>query len=225
MLLFAHLGLTLAAAKFTERFGLRPDLAFVLLGSILPDLIDKPLGYLIYGSMASGRIFAHTLLFLLVLAALATILKSRPLGSLAFGVLAHQALDTIWTTPVIFLWPLLGDFPVKARMSVLSYFEMLMRGLQNPGILVPELLGLFFLLFLAIRHARKAFAKERRLTRPSKLKAPAALSGSHITAPSPRSPQNRLTGREGGALRTKTMAPPGDGRAKAPLAPAPRKER
>jgi len=225
MLLFAHLGLTLAAAKLTERFGLRPDIAIVLLGSILPDLIDKPLGYLIYGSMASGRIFAHTLLFLLVLAALAAILKSRPLGSLAFGVLAHQALDTIWTTPVIFLWPLLGDFPVKAHMSVLSYFEMLMRGLQNPGILVPELLGLFFLLFLAIRHARKAFVKERRLTRPSKLKATTTLSGSHITAPSPRSPQNRPTGREGGAFRTKTRAPPGDCGAKGPLAPAPRKER
>ena len=163
MLLFSHLGLTLAAASFARKFGLRPDLAFVLLGSILPDLIDKPLGYLIYGSMGSGRIFAHTLLFLLVLVAIAAILKSRPLGSLAFGALAHQALDTIWTTPVIFLWPLLGDFPVKTHMTVLGYLEMLMRGLENPGILIPELLGLAYLSYFAIQRSTIIAAKARRI--------------------------------------------------------------
>jgi hypothetical protein len=225
MLLFAHLGLTLAAAKLVERFGLRPDLPIVLLGSILPDLIDKPLGYLIYGSMATGRIFAHTLLFLLVLVALAAILKSRPLGSLAFGVLAHQALDTIWRTPEVFLWPILGDFPVKAHVSVLGYFEMLIHGLQNPAILVPELLGLFFLLYFAIHHPPGAFTKEGKQTWPSKLKVPAALSRSYMTIPSPRSPQDRPTGREGGAEKANKRATPADGRAKGPLNRAPPKVR
>ena len=243
MLLFAHLGLTLAAAKFSERFGLRPDIAIVLLGSILPDLIDKPLGYLIYGSMASGRIYAHTLLFLLVLVALAAILKSRPLGSLAFGVLAHQALDTIWRTPEIFLWPLLGDFPVKTDMTVLGYFEMLIHGLENPAILVPELLGLVYLSYFAIQWSPVAFAKAKKIRRanlksqslmpPQSLEMvdaelsdlDAKLSGSNTTAPSRRSPQNRPTAREGGAFRTKTGAPPGDGRAKGPLDPTPPKGR
>lgn len=243
MLLFAHLGLTLAAAKLTERFGLRPDLPIVLLGSILPDLIDKPLGYLIYGSMATGRIFAHTLLFLLVLVALAAILKSRPLGSLAFGVLAHQALDAMWRTPEVFLWPLLGDFPVKTHMSVLGYFEMLMRGLENPGIFIPELLGLLCLSYFAIQWFPVAFAKAKKIRRANlkgqSLMPPlsiemvdaelsdldAKLSGSNTTAPSRRSPQNRPTAREGGAFRTKTGASPGAGRAKGPLNPAPRKER
>jgi len=231
MLLFAHLGLTLAAAKLIERFGLRTDLPIVLLGSILPDLIDKPLGFLIYGSMASGRIFAHTLLFLLVLVALASIFKSRPLGSLAFGVLAHQALDAIWRTPEIFLWPLLGDFPVKTHMTVLGYFEMLMRGLENPAILIPELLGLLYLSYFAIQWSPVAFAKAKKIRRANlkgqSLMPPlsiemvdAELSGSNTTAPSRRSPQNRPTGREGGAIRTKTGAPPGAGRPKGPLAPA-----
>jgi len=53
----------------------------------------------------------------------------------------------------------------------------------------------------------------------------AELSGSNTTAPSRRSPQNRPTGREGGAFRTKTGAPPGDGRAKGPLDPTPPKGR
>ena len=77
MLVFAHLGLTLAAANLSRRFDFRPDLAFVGIGSLLPDMIDKPLGYMIYGSMATGRIYAHTLLFLLILATIAAALRSR----------------------------------------------------------------------------------------------------------------------------------------------------
>ena len=67
MLLFAHLGLTLARARLIRG----ADLAFVLLGSMLPDIIDKPLGTILFGTPAMGRIFAHTLLFLLLLAAVA----------------------------------------------------------------------------------------------------------------------------------------------------------
>ena len=243
MLLFAHQGLTLAAAKFTERLGLHPALLFVVIGSMLPDLIDKPLGWLIYGSMASGRIYAHTLLFLLVLVAIAATLQSRAIGSLAFGVLAHQALDAIWRTPEIFLWPLLGDFPVKTHMTVLGYFEMLMRGLENPAILIPELLGLLYLSYFAIQWSPVAFAKAKKIRRANlkgqSLMPPlsiemvdaelsdleAKLSGSNTTAPSRRSPQNRPTAREGGAFRTKTGASPGAGRAKGPLNPAPPKGR
>ncbi|MGC9515687.1 metal-dependent hydrolase, partial [Methanocrinis sp.] len=140
-------------------------LLFVAIGSILPDLIDKPLGLLIYGSMATGRIFAHTLLFLLLLVAIAAILKSRAIGSLAFGVLAHQALDSIWRTPEIFLWPLLGGFPVNANMSVLGYFEMLIRGLERPDILVPELLGLLYLAAFGLQSWPATLAAARRIRR------------------------------------------------------------
>lgn len=165
MLLFAHLGLTLAAAKFSERFGLHPALLFIFIGSMLPDLIDKPLGWLIYGSMATGRIYAHTLLFLLVLVAIAATLQSRAIGSLAFGVLAHQALDAIWRTPEIFLWPLLGDFPVKTHMTVLGYFEMLLRGLENPAILIPEILGFLYLAHLAVQTRAETFATAKRIAK------------------------------------------------------------
>jgi len=163
MLLFAHLGLTLAAANLIKRLGHRPDLLFVATGSLLPDIIDKPLGYLIYGSMATGRIFAHTLLFFLILAALAAIFRSRAIGSLALGVLAHLSLDTIWTTPVILFWPLLGDFPLSPPLGVLSYFEMLLRGLANPAVLIPELLGLLYLSYFALQWSPTAFEKARRI--------------------------------------------------------------
>jgi len=165
MLVFAHLGLTLAAANLSRRFGLRPDLSFVAIGSLLPDIIDKPLGYFIYGAMGTGRIYAHTLLFLLVLAALATILRSRALGSLSFGVLVHLVLDSIWATPTILLWPLLGGFPINPDLTVLGYLEMLMQGLEYPDVLMPEILGFLYLVHLSFQKWPTTFDAAKKIAR------------------------------------------------------------
>jgi len=151
MLFFAHLGLTMAAAHPFKR----ANMAFVALGSILPDLIDKPLGYIIYGTPAMGRTVAHTLLFLLVLAALSYIFNSNRLASLTGGVLAHLALDTMWETPIIFLWPLLGSFPMSRDLTVASYIGTLLRGLENPYILIPELLGIALMIPLMVPTLRR----------------------------------------------------------------------
>ncbi len=52
MLLFAHLGLALTAGRFAASV----DMTFLALGAILPDIIDKPLGDLVYGTPNMGRI-------------------------------------------------------------------------------------------------------------------------------------------------------------------------
>lgn len=143
MLFFAHLGLALAAARFVKR----SDLAFVALGSLLPDIIDKPLGAIAFGTPAMGRTFAHTLLFLLVLLAFAAYTRDIRLVSLSGGVLSHLILDSMWNSPVILLWPLLGGFPVADHIGVLGYMEMLLIGLRNPVVFVPECLGLAYLLY------------------------------------------------------------------------------
>ena len=75
MLLFGHLGITLAATQTfavlwqgKKRFSESIDYRLVLLGSMLPDIIDKPLGGFIFkDALGSGRIYAHTLIFLLLL--------------------------------------------------------------------------------------------------------------------------------------------------------------
>ncbi|NYT02674.1 MAG: hypothetical protein GKC10_07960 [Methanosarcinales archaeon] len=151
MLFFAHLGLTMAAASPFKR----ASMAFVALGSMLPDIIDKPLGYLVYGTPAMGRTVAHTLLFLLILAMLSYGLNSNRLGSLSGGVMAHLTLDSIWQTPIIFLWPLLGPFPADGYMSVTGYIETLLRGLENPYILIPEVLGFLLLIPLLAPRLKK----------------------------------------------------------------------
>ena len=44
------------------------DVRLLLIGSLLPDIIDKPLGmFFLRGSLSNGRIFCHTFLFLLAI--------------------------------------------------------------------------------------------------------------------------------------------------------------
>ena len=76
MLLFAHLGLTLATARFFSRM----SLAALALGSMLPDIIDKPLGLVVFGSPNMGRTFAHTLLFLMLLFFLCVYFRDIKIG-------------------------------------------------------------------------------------------------------------------------------------------------
>jgi hypothetical protein len=85
------------------------------LGAILPDIVDKPLGHLLLQStLDSGRIIAHTLLFLgLVSAAglMAWRYRLTPLVLvLAMGVASHLVLDTMWDNPTTLFWPALGPF-------------------------------------------------------------------------------------------------------------------
>lgn len=146
MLLFAHLGLALAAARPLKASAL----SYVLLGSMLPDMIDKPLGELIFGTPAMGRTICHTLLFLLLLSAAAYLCQDQRLASLSGGVAVHSILDFMWDSPSTLLWPLLGAFPQAENLSTLDYLRQLLLGLRDPTIGLPESLGFIYLIFFAL---------------------------------------------------------------------------
>jgi membrane-bound metal-dependent hydrolase YbcI (DUF457 family) len=98
-----------------NRYNLRSAVPVAAIGAILPDLIDKPLGHiLLKGTLDSGRIYAHTLLFLgiaLVAGLLYWRSRSSPLLLvLAGGILTHLMLDGMWNMPNTLFWPALGDF-------------------------------------------------------------------------------------------------------------------
>ena len=72
MLLFGHLGITLGVylglGIFIPRLRVVVDPRYLAIGALLPDLIDKPIGRVIFAStLANGRIIGHTLLFTLLL--------------------------------------------------------------------------------------------------------------------------------------------------------------
>src|SRR6266545_7870475 len=82
--LLGHLGIGLGLAWLLSwRSPVRVDYRLVLFGAILPDLIDKPLGY-VFG--LETRLWAHTLLFLFVVLGLSFVPSLRPLRFVGFGV-------------------------------------------------------------------------------------------------------------------------------------------
>lgn len=98
-------------------------------GALLPDLIDKPLGILLTGTVGYGRIYAHTLLFaaFVTIAGVAAWRWNRKEGllvlALGCGVFSHQILDAMWFEPAAWFWPVLGPFPPPdLDIPILSYF-------------------------------------------------------------------------------------------------------
>jgi membrane-bound metal-dependent hydrolase YbcI (DUF457 family) len=118
MLLMCHLFIGLIIGLLAFQFLKKRSVVMVAaIGSILPDLIDKPLGHIILnGSLDYGRIYAHSGLFLICIVAIGLIYHHKK-GSwilllLAAGVFSHLALDSMWELPVTVFYPLLGDFGV-----------------------------------------------------------------------------------------------------------------
>ncbi len=130
----------------------RADLSYLALGSMLPDIIDKPLGLVIFGTPAMGRTVAHTFLFLLIITLLAIYFHDLRIASISGGVLAHLVLDFMWRSPVTLFWPLLGNFPVNTETGTFGYFHQLLFELRDPSVLVPEVLGLSYLVYFAFEH-------------------------------------------------------------------------
>ena len=121
----------------------------LLVGSMLPDILDKPIGtWLMADIFGNGRIFGHTLLFSLILLGVGVYLfaGSRRAGilSLALGSLAHLGLDQMWLQAETLLWPLFGwSFP---KGDVSQWLEGIVRSLfSKPGVYIPELIGVFCL--------------------------------------------------------------------------------
>lgn len=177
MLLLAHTGITLGAAtllagatelKKKNGDGILTwftslaeyvDIRILLVGSLLPDIIDKPVGVFFFrGTFSSGRIFAHTLLFLVILTAAGYYLYRRRrrtwLLVLAFGTFVHIILDQIWATPRTMLWPLLGF--TFDRLEVSEWLTYWFWDLFiYPDLFIPEILGLAILLWFGITLIRR----------------------------------------------------------------------
>ena len=129
----------------------RLDIRLLLVGSLLPDVIDKPTGLLLFKeTISTGRIFSHTLLFL-ILITLWGLFFYRHYGrtwflSLSFGTFMHLVLDQLWRMPRTLLWPILGA--KFERIDLTGYIEGIWHGLfSDPATYIPDLLGLFILIW------------------------------------------------------------------------------
>ncbi len=171
MLLCAHTGLTLGAVKslslvrsLSRRKGVTTtsnvkkaattlghcslrnfiDYRLVLVGSLLPDIIDKPLGIILLGN---GRAFAHSLLFNFILISIGIWLyyKRRRSGFLIFSLCSagHLILDEMWHNPVTLFWPLYGRFVTTEAHSFTGWLVKLMYQVPEMSLhtQVAEIIG------------------------------------------------------------------------------------
>ncbi len=148
MLFFGHTGITAGIfylASKIRRAG-KIDYRLVIIGALLPDIIDKPLGLVIL-SYGNGRIIAHTLLFALCATAIAFYKKDMRLYALSGGTWLHLILDSMWLFPVTLLWPFLGNFQ-QGDYTIYT----IPSSLNQPYILSGEIIGIALLAYLAIRN-------------------------------------------------------------------------
>lgn len=112
-MLFWHLGATLWLFRWIFRDP-KVDVRFLLLGAILPDLVDLPVGTLILADRYStGELWFHSLLvptlyMSVVLVATRRGRRRRAWMALGIGWLLHLLVDGMWTSQEVFLWPFFG---------------------------------------------------------------------------------------------------------------------
>ena len=163
MVFFGHLGITAGIVKGAETLWhkrcpgreIPVDYRFVLIGSLLPDLIDKPVGMVLFRhTFHNSRLFAHTLLFAAVLTAVGWGCRRGEKGRRALlmgiGCLIHLLLDSMWLFPKILFWPFLSPtFPVRPAGNWVA--EDLRHLLTDPAAMGAEGAGLGILAFLIAR--------------------------------------------------------------------------
>jgi inner membrane protein len=163
-----------AASKRTSllsRLAERIDLRLLFVGSLLPDIVDKPVGQFFFrGVFSNGRVLSHTLLFLIIVTLAGLWFHRRYAKNwllvLAFGILTHLICDQMWRSPRTLLWPIYG-FSFE-RMDLTHWVSNLLYALQtNAQVYVPELVGLVILVWFAAELVRRgeviAFIKTGRV--------------------------------------------------------------
>ena len=158
--LLGHLGIGLGLAwllawKAPALF----DYRLVLFGSILPDLIDKPLGYVLG---LETRIWAHTFVFLFAILALSFVPRLWSLRLVGFGVATHFLLDRLWETPRIVLYPSYGWAFSPAAFDTGRWFDALFH---DPYVQAGEIVGAVILIVFVWRKGLLSWEALREFAR------------------------------------------------------------
>lgn len=181
MFIFGHLGFGLKIAQpVSEK---RFSKAWILVGTLVPDLVDKPIYYGLswltgksgaeLGVFAGTRTLGHTGIFLITLIFMTYLLQGRRarifLESLCIGVSTHLLLDNLGDALQLFhvgsdtsqnlrvvAWPLFGlQFPVYPFHGVKSHLSLL----KEPYFLMTETFGGLILIWEGRKLLRHSLLK------------------------------------------------------------------
>jgi inner membrane protein len=110
-MLFWHLGIA-ALIVYVTLGRRRIDYRMILIGAVLPDLVDAPLG-LFFFEGGAGRWIAHSVFTAIAVTVLIILAFSGERRQSLFGIgvgwLLHLVADGMWAAPETFLWPAFGS--------------------------------------------------------------------------------------------------------------------
>lgn len=162
-MLLWHAGAAIAIARYVFRDE-RMDLRFLLLGAVVADLVDTPVGLVLFESLGAVRLALHSLIAAaaVMVAVLLRTRRGRPRKRwmpIAIGMLLHLLLDAMWQQPETLWWPFLGlDFSPAGAATIGAYVADV---LTDWRVWALEFVGLAYLASLA-RRGRLGDAEERR---------------------------------------------------------------
>lgn len=150
-MLFWHVGATLWLFRWIFRDP-KVDVRFLLIGAIIPDLIDLPIGTMILvDRYSTGELWAHSLIVPTVYMVIVVVLtrrgrRRRAWMALGVGWLFHLLVDGMWVSQDVFLWPFFGwEIPPGAAPFWPLAWD---RAVSDPWRWVTELIGLGYLVWL-----------------------------------------------------------------------------
>jgi inner membrane protein len=165
-LLLWHLGVG-AALVYVTLGRHRIDYRFILMGAVLPDVIDFPLSFIF--SWPGKRGPAHTLLAVVVVTLSVVVafrgVRRLSLFGLGVGWLTHLVADGMWLVPRTFLWPAFGT-RFGATPGEPYSVDLVLHPLSHMTTWAGELVGLSILLWFWIafrlgdRDRRLAFGRD-----------------------------------------------------------------
>lgn len=148
-----HIGATLFLFRWIFRDP-KVDVRFLTLGALLPDLIDLPLGTLVFAdSLSTGEAWAHSLVApsvvtVLILVSTRRGRRRRAWMALAVGMFFHLLLDGMWVKTEVFLWPFFGGIPSGPSPY---WAEAGSRALSDPWRWVLEGIGVVYVVFVWVQ--------------------------------------------------------------------------
>ena len=160
MFIFGHLGI---GSKLVSPWSRGLPRKWLLVGTLLPDLIDKSIYYGMAYSIgfertshlliSSTRTLGHTGIFLIVLSIFAYIRKSRILAALTLGVATHLFLDNVMdailrnpteSAQIALLYPfLVPRFSQAETFGVVQHLESFI----NLKLIIAEVIGIVLLIW------------------------------------------------------------------------------
>jgi inner membrane protein len=172
--IFWHTGATVAFTRYTFRDP-NMDLRYLVLGAILPDLIDTPIGFAFWPAFENVRLVAHSLLFAATVMVIVLLLtrRGRPRKRwmpLAIGILLHLVFDAMWRQPETLWWPFLGwHFTSRGFATVGDYVVWLVT---DPTTWILEGVGLLYLVYLGYRSKLTNPEERALLLKTGRVQAP-----------------------------------------------------